>query len=330
MNEKITVLVPVYNMGKYLRTCFDSILAQTYQNFELLVIDDGSTDDSPRICDEYANKDSRVRVIHTENQGQDMARNTGLDNTKTDLIAMVDSDDCVNCRFLEILYDAMEKTGADMVYGYARNFEKDDEIDYKENIAIFDERIVCVDAEKMLIDFCKNYDAGVAVPHKLYKIKVFDGVRYPPVRVNIDEWTIHHLLLNCKKVAYVTSRIYYYRYSPEGMTRNFSLKKISGVNAMLDRIQTLEEAGYTSCLVDVYSRFFSLAKTFYKNMKQNQLDGIGLLKPLKKELFKAYRISVRDKTDLYSRKELFGQWLFTKSFVLYDLYCKMMHFELDY
>ena len=330
MNEKITVLVPVYNMGKYLRICFDSILAQTYQNFEMLVIDDGSTDDSPGICDEYAAKDARVRVIHTENQGQDMARNTGIDNTKTDLIAMVDADDCVNRHFLEILTDAMEKTGADMVFGYAKNFEKDDEIDYREDIAISDEKIVCVDAEKMLVDFCKNYVHAVAVPHKLYRMKVFDGVRYPPVRVNIDEWTVHHLLLNSKKVAYVTSRVYYYRNSPEGMTRNFSLKKISGVNAMLDRIQTLEEAGYTCCLKDLYSKFFTLAKAFYKNMKQYQLDGLYLLKPLKKDLNMAYKIAVRSKTDLYSRKEMFGQWLFTKSFRGYDLYCKMMHFEFDY
>lgn len=324
MNEKITVLVPVYNMGKYLRTCFDSILAQTYKNFELLIIDDGSTDDSPGICDEYAKKDPRVRVIHTENQGQDMARNTGLDNTRTDYIAMIDSDDCVNCHFLEILTDAMEKTGADMVYGFARNFMDDGEIDYNEDIGIDDEKIVCVDAIEMLKSFCKNYDAGVAVPHKLYKMKVFDGVRYPPVRVNIDEWTIHHLLLNCKKVAYVKSRIYYYRYSPEGMTRIFSLKKISGVNALLDRIHTLEAAGITDCSVYLYSRFFDLAKMFYRNMKKNQLDGLYLLKPLKKDLSAAYRIAVRNKTDTYSKKEMLAQWLFTKSFRLYEAYCKTL------
>ena len=327
MNEKITVLVPVYNMGKYLRVCFDSILAQTYKNFELLVIDDGSTDESPAICDEYAKKDARVRVIHTENQGQDMARNTGLDNTRTDYIAMVDSDDCVNCHFLEILTDAMDKTGADMVYGFTRNFSDDSEMDFTEDIGIDDEKIVCVDADKMLIDFCKNYDPGVAVPHKLYKMKVFDGVRYPPVRVNIDEWTIHHLLLNSKKVAYVKSRIYYYRYSPEGMTRSFSLKKISGVNAMLDRIHTLDNAGYTSCMTYLYSRFFTVAKMFYKNMRLNDLDGQYLLKPLKKDLYKAYKIAIRNQTELYSRKEMLAQWLFTKSFWLYEIYCKLMRID---
>lgn len=323
MNEKITVLVPVYNMGKYLRTCFDSILAQTYKNFELLAIDDGSTDDSPTICDEYANKDERVRVIHTKNQGQDMARNTGLDNTHTDYIAMVDADDCVNCHFLEILADAMEKTGADMVYGYTKNFETDDEIDFNEKIDIIDENIVCVGAKDMIVRFCKDYDPGIAVPHKLYKIKVFDGVRYPPVRVNIDEWTIHHLLLNCEKVAYVTSRIYYYRQSPEGMTRNFSLKKISGVLALLDRIKTLGAAGYDELLPSLYIRFFEGAEKFYGNCRKHGLKTQKKFRDLKPEFRKAYKMGVSTQTDTYDRKQMFAKKMFGYSFALYRLLWKL-------
>ena len=117
MKNTITILVPIYNMGKYLRTCFDSILAQTYKDFILLAIDDGSDDESAAICDEYAAKDFRVQIVHTINRGQDMARNIGLAYLYTDFIAMVDADDCVNCHFLEYLVETMVRTNADMVYG---------------------------------------------------------------------------------------------------------------------------------------------------------------------------------------------------------------------
>ena len=323
MSDKITVIVPVYNMGKYLRKCLDSILAQTYKNFELLMIDDGSTDGSHDICDEYANKDARVRVIHTENQGQDMARNTALDNVRTDYIAMVDADDCVNYRFLEILAYAMEKTDADMVYGFARNFLNDDEIDTSESMDGYAGQIECVDSKEMIERFCKYYDAGIAVPHKLYKTKVFDGVRYPPVRVNIDEWTIHHLLLNCKKIAYVKSRIYYYRYSPEGMTRNFSVKKISGVLALLDRIETLKNAGYEDLVPAVYKRFYELAERFYWNCKKYRIKIPKRFVKIKPQLRFAYKIAVSKRTDTYSRKEMFTKKMFGYSFLLYSFTSKL-------
>ena len=101
MNPKISVIVPVYNVEKYLRRCIDSILSQTFSDFELLLIDDGSKDKSGEICDEYAAKDARVRVFHKENGGVSSARNLGLDNAKGDWITFSDSDD-------ELLPDAFE------------------------------------------------------------------------------------------------------------------------------------------------------------------------------------------------------------------------------
>lgn len=101
MNPKISVIVPVYNTEKYLHRCIDSILAQTFTDFELLLIDDGSKDNSGTICDEYAAKDSRVRVFHKENGGVSSARNLGLDNAKGEWISFVDSDDYTDSYFLE-------------------------------------------------------------------------------------------------------------------------------------------------------------------------------------------------------------------------------------
>ena len=327
MNEKITVIVPVYNMAKYLRTCFDSILAQSYKNFELLVINDGSTDESPAICDEYAEKDSRVRVIHTHNQGQDMARNTALRNVHTDLIAMVDADDCVNYRFLECLTGAMEETGADMVYAHAKNFETDDQINYMEDRGDWKGQVYCVSGAEQLENLCLHYDVGIVVPHKLYRKKVFDGVWYPPVRVNIDEWTTHHLILNCEKVARVNRCLYYYRYSPEGMTRNFSLKKISGVKALLDRIEAVRAAGREDLLPVLYKRFYERFAEFYLNCRVNGLKPQKEFYALKPQIRKAFRIAISKQTDTFTRKQMFAKKMLGYSCGLYYILRKVTGIE---
>ena len=112
----ITIIVPNYNSEKYLPRCIDSILAQTYTDFELLLINDGSTDSSGVICDEYATKDSRIRVFHKENGGVSSARNVGLDNAKGEWIGWVDSDDYIASNMYENLFNTIEITGADYVY----------------------------------------------------------------------------------------------------------------------------------------------------------------------------------------------------------------------
>ena len=117
MNKPIiSVIVPVYNTEKYLHRCIDSILAQTFTDFELLLIDDGSKDNSGKICDEYAAKDSRVRVFHKENGGVSSARNLGLDNAQGEWIAFVDSDDYISPQMYELLYKKSLNDSSELVY----------------------------------------------------------------------------------------------------------------------------------------------------------------------------------------------------------------------
>ncbi len=111
----ISIIVPVYNVEKYLHRCIDSLLAQTFSDFEILLVNDGSKDNSGMICDEYARKDSRIRVFHKENGGVSSARNMGLDNAKGDWIAFCDSDDWLDKRFLELMYDKAQIEQADIV-----------------------------------------------------------------------------------------------------------------------------------------------------------------------------------------------------------------------
>ena len=120
----ISVIVPVYNAEKYLHRCIDSVLAQTYTDFELLLIDDGSKDQSGEICDEYAQKDARVRVFHQENGGVSSARNLGLDNAKGEWVTFVDSDDWAKPYYIEHLVASID--GADLVVAYATICKKDE------------------------------------------------------------------------------------------------------------------------------------------------------------------------------------------------------------
>ena len=121
----VSVVVPVYNVGPYLRRCLDSIVGQTYADLEILLIDDGSTDESGAICDEYA-QDERVRVFHTENRGAARARNLGLSEAKGTYVIFLDSDDYFDSRLTETMVGTVERTGADMcVCGYERFYEAD-------------------------------------------------------------------------------------------------------------------------------------------------------------------------------------------------------------
>lgn len=113
----ISVIVPIYNVAAYLPRCVDSILAQTYKNLEIILVDDGSTDNCLEICQQYAQKDNRIKVIHQENQGVSAARNTGLDNMHGDFVAFVDPDDWLPENAYEILIDLHQKTGADIAWG---------------------------------------------------------------------------------------------------------------------------------------------------------------------------------------------------------------------
>ena len=122
MDKLISIIVPVYNVEKYVAECIESIIKQTYQNLEILLIDDGSTDNSGKICDKYAEKDKRIKIIHKENGGVSSARNLGLDLAQGEYIAFIDSDDFVSNKYIESLYSAIEHKDAEIVLSKYSNY----------------------------------------------------------------------------------------------------------------------------------------------------------------------------------------------------------------
>lgn len=226
MNELISVIVPVYNTEKYLKRCIESIINQTYKNIEIILIDDGSTDSSSQICDEYAAIDNRIKVIHKENGGQGSARNLALDNMTGKYVGFVDSDDWIDTQMYEILYGNIMKFGADI--SCCRHHEKD----------IFDIKNDAVEVfsqpETMRLHLYHHEGFGQSPWDKLYKKELFDGIRFPEMRAYEDCATIYQVLAKANKVVFQNVNLYHYEIRENStMTQKFSAVKFQAITAYL-------------------------------------------------------------------------------------------------
>lgn len=231
----ISIIVPIYNTEKYLKRCIESILNQTYKNIELLLIDDGSTDNSLKICEEYALKDDRIRVFHKENGGQGSARNMGIENAKGEYIGFVDSDDYISPQMYEILLNDIETYDADISScrtGHTEDFDVTgtDEIRIYENDEIIE----------MHLKFTE--EIGQSPADKLYKKKMWDEVRFLQIRAYEDAATIYRVLYKAKKVVYRDISLYHYiRRDNSTMTQPFSKVTFQMIDVYYQMYKDIEE-----------------------------------------------------------------------------------------
>ena len=219
MNDLISVIVPVYNVEKYLRQCLESIINQTYKNLEIILVDDGSTDNSGNICEEYAPKDNRIKVIHKTNSGLSSARNAGLDICTGEYIGFVDSDDWLEPDMYEILHDKMIEDQADIVNcGFYREYKE-----HREKFAVLEK---CVYSGYDVIE--QSYSSPYvcyAVWFKLYRRQCFDKVRFP-VGKNYEDLAIFFPTFEkARKVLVIPEALYHYRQRSTGIMLSFFNKK---------------------------------------------------------------------------------------------------------
>lgn len=260
MNELISVIIPVYKVEAYLTACVDSVLAQTYQNIEIILVDDGSPDRCPQMCDEFAARDSRIRVIHKENGGLSSARNAGIDAAKGDYLAFIDSDDLWTPVFLERLQAALTEAGADFSVCLFRRFqgEAPTELPRQAETEVLNQR------EAFDCLFGIRNENMVVAPNKLYRRHIFYSLRYPVGKVHEDEAVIHEVIGKAKTVAWVEEAHYLYREAPNSITTaKFNLKRLDETIAKERRIAFFVEQGmqdladrtrlaYLSCLMRLY------------------------------------------------------------------------------
>lgn len=225
-NEKISVIVPVYNVARYLEQCINSILEQTYTNLEIILVDDGSTDQSGSICDLYKEKDSRITVIHKKNGGLSDARNTGLNICKGNYISFVDSDDYLSPYFYEILMSVAKKKNCDIVALKGGTSFWDGE----------ESPVLAKSKDEFSVRYLKSYDVlermlyqeiATGAPFKIYKKKTFEKICFPEGYLYEDVATTYKPFFNAEKCAIVEAEIYAYRKRRDSIIRqSFSPKKM--------------------------------------------------------------------------------------------------------
>lgn len=232
----ISVIVPIYNSERYLDHCIKSIVMQTFQNLEIILIDDGSTDQSGFICDNWAKKDQRIKVVHQENKGISFSRNVGLQCATGDGILMVDSDDYIASQMIERMHDVLDRYHTELVIC---NMEKGNLEDYQFQEKTNDE-VEIIDNETALhrIYESKYKELLYVVPWaKLYKRELFQNLQYPNGKIFEDIYLTHEILFKCKKIAIVPEKmIYYYQHEESIMNQRFNVKKLDYLSALENRI----------------------------------------------------------------------------------------------
>lgn len=227
LNTKISVIVPVYKVEPYLNKCVDSILAQTYTNLEIILVDDGSPDNCGAICDEYANRDSRIRVIHKENGGLSDARNAGMRIMTGAYVAFVDSDDWIEPTMYETLLDLLQRFKADMAFGGVADDLVRGESIQTIKISNYGQTPF---AEDKVAAMKRYFYGSWAAWDKLYRTDLFVDIVYPVGEINEDEAIVLHLLDRCERVCYTNEVLYHYMKRDDGTsitTSTFSSKKLA-------------------------------------------------------------------------------------------------------
>lgn len=218
VNDLIAVIVPVYNVAPYLERCVNSIREQIYTNLEIILVDDGSTDNSGAMCDAYAHDDTRIKVIHQTNGGLSAARNAGLANATAQYVTFVDSDDYVDKDYVSLMHNTMQETGVPLVVCGVKKINLDGTITTTADGAKF----VVTPREALLIMLPGGNIVSDSAYSKLYKSSLFEQVKFPVGHLCEDAAIMHLLLEQCDKVAIYALPIYNYCLRTDSLTNGTS------------------------------------------------------------------------------------------------------------
>ena len=239
--EQISIIVPIYNVEKYLNRCVRSIVNQSYTDLEIILVDDGSTDECPTICDNWAKKDSRIKVIHKQNGGLSSARNAGIDIAAGQYLVLVDSDDYIAENMVAILYSALIKHDADLALcSYIKGNE--DSYCFGDSNDFDSEEKDPLTAIHQIYNSSEDAQLYVSAWGKLYKKELFNGIRYPEGKIFEDIYVTHRILYRCERIAVVSNKlVYYYQHPASIMNSQFSIKKLDYLQALKERVEFFRE-----------------------------------------------------------------------------------------
>ncbi len=236
----ISVIVPVYNTEQYLPRCIESIISQTYQNLEIILVNDGSVDNSLKICKEYAQKDSRIVVVDKENGGQSTARNMALKIAKGKYIGFADSDDYIAPEMYETLYECLTKTGSEISVCARTNVFENGQM-----TTAFTLKKECVMTAKEAVRRFLVYDAlDSATWDKLFKAELFEGIEFPSGYICEDVVPLFVLLSRAKKIVHCGKPLYYYLQRTGSTSRSMFSEKAKGLDIYHEQVSALAKQMY--------------------------------------------------------------------------------------
>lgn len=280
--KKVSVIVPIYNVEKYVYKCIKSICSQSYRNLEILLVNDGSTDNSGDLCVEASEKDKRIKVIHKKNGGLSSARNTGLDVATGEYIAFVDADDSIHSKFVEILVGLCEEYECDIAQC---NF-----LPISENSLLLplnqQSSVLFYNNIQALHQLCCGNNAApyVVTWNKIYKSRLFSQIRYPIGRIHEDEFITYQIFWKIKKMAVTSQYMYYYLQRSSSIMGNpFSIKRLDILDAFRERIQFLKRKGLEKEYQGTLKTFYYLLDKNYRLLKEDFVGHEDLCLKLSKE-----------------------------------------------
>lgn len=238
MIEKISIIVPIFNVEGYLAKCIESLLNQTYKNLEIILVNDGSPDRCGEICDNFAARDNRIKVIHKQNGGLSDARNMGVENAKGEYISFIDSDDYIHPEYYEFLAYLLKKYDADIS-------QCDYELVYEESLILKDKRKdnykeMAYEGSLNILNnlYNDNYGKTVMVWNKLYKKELFKDLTFPVGKIHEDELTTYKILFRANRLVISDRIMYYYlQRTTSIMGKGFNIDSLTLIEAYFNQIQ---------------------------------------------------------------------------------------------
>lgn len=269
----ISIIIPIYNSEKYLNRCIDSILNQTYSNLEIILIDDGSTDNSLKICEEYLNIDNRIKIKHKKNEGTASARNMGLNMAKGEWIAFVDSDDYIEKDMYEKLYKNAIKNNAEIstcTLKY-KTIEGNIIFPFKDELKM---ETINNSVDLMRQMYCSDYmnSLCVCMCTKIYKRYIFKNIKFIDGIYEDDEISAR-ILINNYKTAIINKPLYIYTQNLNSITNSeFSLKNLNFLNILIKRIELFSLNGYKELKYQTFELYFNMLIEYYIKSRKNNFN----------------------------------------------------------
>ena len=255
---KLSIIVPIYNCEDYLEKCINSILNQSFNDFELILVDDGAEDSSGSLCDKMAMRDARINVIHKENGGAASARNAGLEIARGELIGFVDSDDFIHPQMYEILYEIMQRTGADITschYKFVGSEQNEAFEFYDDGLYEHIDTISCENILRHFDDYCRRVSL-ISPCMRLCKAKLFDNLRFKEGYIEEDSMLLLPLLERASAISKVNLPLYFWTENPNSVTRvAFNYKRFAFIQVSYERVRFFEKR-YDERLSKLFRREF--------------------------------------------------------------------------